>query len=61
LGFAELKRGQAEAYPTNKKKRRQDAQRYKHGPKKETPRLGRGAAFNRDIVPQRYAETALSC
>src|SRR6266852_3349888 len=28
--------------------------------KTETPRLGRGAVFNRDIVPQRHAETVLS-
>src|SRR5712691_10082819 len=28
--------------------------------KTKTPRLGRGAVFNRDIVPQRYAETVLS-
>jgi hypothetical protein len=44
--------GQAEACPTNRKERRQDAAATKYGPKTETPRRGRGTVFNRNIVPR---------
>src|SRR5260370_42660146 len=40
---------------------RQGCRRYKRGPTAETPQLGRGGVVNRDIVPQRYGETILSC